>query len=92
VWQTGTTLVDPWEATRTTTKYVRKEERFYPLNTELDKLTLQTRLKDVLAGGANTILLVAEADIGKLRRPPAVNPSVSEPNLDGSSGVVGGPA
>jgi hypothetical protein len=65
--------------------YMRKAERFYPFNTKLDMLTLQTWVEDVLADRTNTILLVTEADIDKLRRPLTANPPVSEPNLDSSS-------
>jgi hypothetical protein len=88
VWQTVTLLVDPsepWAVTRVVVKYMSKREPFYPFNTKLDRLTLQTCFEDVLADGTNTILLVTEADIDKLRPSLAANTPVSEPNLDGNS-------
>jgi hypothetical protein len=66
------------------TKYMRKGS-FYLLNTKLDELAIQTCVKNVLADGTNTILLVKEYDIDKLRRSLSANLPVPEPNLAGSS-------
>jgi hypothetical protein len=77
--------IDPselWDGTRTVRKYMSKG--FYPFNTKLELLTLQTCIKSVLADGTKAILLVKKEDINSLRRPLSVDPLVSEPTLANS--------